>query len=723
MKNEKKVSVIVIILMILSVIIFAKPVIKHINYGLDLKGGFEVLYEVKPLNEKDKLTNEMLVATYKSINNRIDTLGVSEPVIDIEGNNIRVQLPGVKNEEMARKRLSTPAVLTFRNSKDELMLNSDILNSPGAKLDYNENSLPVVALNIKDKDAFYKVTKEISESDDQLINIWLDFEEGISSFEKEKENCGKSGSACISSARVKEGFASNVVIEGHFSVEEAENLVDLINSGSLPTKISEISTKTVDASFGENTLKIAAISGIVTLLLITLIMTLFYRKSGLISSICLIFYSLIVFGIFNAIDGVLTLTGIAALILGIGMAVDSSIVTLEKIKDELRQGNNIIKSFKEANKRSLISLIDANVTTLIVAIILFVLGESAVKGFGLMLIVTILVTMITMILINRYVLKGFVNKETNINSFIGKIKENKEKDFMKYSKYIISLVIILIIIAVVVGFNKKVNLGIDFVGGSRIMLKSDEKINTEDIKQYLNKFEVINMSKTNDNEMDIVIKNILQENEINKLREDFDSSKINSNISVISNVVKKDLTNNAIKAISIAFICILIYMGLRFTFNFGLSGLVAILVDILSVISIFVILNIEINFIFIAAILTIIGYSINDTIIIFDLIREKKKINEKTNNRIIVNACLTTALRRSILTTITTLISVIMLLILGADGIFEFNIAILIGLTSGTFSSLYIAPYIWAILDKNKKTKNETFDDGPEEKIIKGINS
>ena len=724
MKSNLKISILFIILMAVVIVASVKPVINSINYGLDLKGGFEVLYKVSPLNEDEELTDDMLTATYKSINNRIDTLGVSEPEISVEGDKIRVKLPGVTDESEARERLSTPAVLTFRNSSDELLMAADVLDSPGASLDYNETGRPVVALKIKDNDTFYHVTSAVSKSEDQLIVIWLDYDETKHSFESMKEECGTSNAACISSATVKEAFSSNVVIEGNFTKEEAQELVDLINSGSLPTKLEEVSTKTVDASFGSDTLRIAALAGVITLVIITIIMTIFYRLSGFVSSICLVFYSLLVLAMFNAIDGVLTLTGIAALILGVGMAVDSSIVTLEKIKDELVNGKKLDKAFTDANKRSLVSLIDANITTLIVAVILFVFGESSVKGFGSMLILTIIVTMITMILINRYILKGFIHLNTSV--FIGKVKESKIRNFVKHSVKLLFVYLVVIIIAVVFAFVQKVNLGIDFAGGTSITLKSESNIDESVIKEIISEYELSDYTTSSDEQVDIKIKEVLAEDEIKSLKQEFDEISVNSDISVISNVVKKDLTENAIKSVIIAAICILIYVSIRFKFNYGIASLVALCIDITSVIAAFIIFNIEINFIFIAAILTILGYSINDTIVIFDLIREKKKEENKASisDEVIVNECLSKAVTRSILTTITTLTSVVVLLILGATEIKEFNIAILIGLIVGTFTSMFIAPYVWIKLEKRDRLKPKVdYDDGPEEKSIKGINS
>lgn len=700
---------------------------KKINYGLDLKGGFEVLYLVESLDGKD-VTDSDIKATYKSIGKRIDTLGVSEPEIVIEGNKIRVKLPGVKDESEARDRLTTPAVLTFRNTSNEELMSSSVLATPGASLDYdNKTGKPVVALSIKDKDTFYRVTKSVSESTDQMITIWLDYKEGD---EYSTTKCGESGSNCISAATVKEAFSSNVVIQGNFSEEEASLLVDLINSGSLPTKLTEISTKTVDASYGSNTLALIAKAGIITFIIIALIMVFFYRLSGLISVISLALYISLVFLFYNLIDGVLTLTGIAALILGIGMAVDSSIITLEKIKEEVANGKSLKNAYVDGNKRSLVSLIDANLTTFIAALVLFIFGESSVKGFATMLMLTIIVTSISMVGVNRFVLSFFINTgkfDDNINLFLGKCKKSKVRNITKYAKYNIAVVCLVIIIGVVMLLTKGIKLGVDFKGGSAITIKSSENIDITEVKDILKDYTINEEDKLNDKEYFIKIDESLNSEEIKSIKENMLAKDIDTDISSISNVVKKDLTKNAIKSLIYASIAILIYIAVRFTYNFGVSSIIAILSDVLVTISLFIIFRIEINFIFVAGILTIIGYSINNTIIVFDMIRDSlskvKKINEETIKEV-VNYSASVTLRRNVLTSITTLSAIIVLLLMNSTGVKEFNLTILFGLTFGTFSSLFIAPFVWEKLEihRIKHPKINKEDKEPEELIIKGIN-
>ncbi len=729
MKKNKLITVIIIMICMIGLsLALVKPIVKGINYGLDLKGGFEVLYLVESLEEGKSVSSSDLTSTYKAIRNRIDTLGVSEPEITIEGDKIRVKLPGVTDEETARTRLSTPAVLTFRNTESTLLMNASVLKSPGASLDYDKTSgKPVVALAIKDNDTFYRVTKEVSESTDQLITIWLDWEEGDAFT---TETCGRGKTKCVSYATVEQAFSSNVVIRGNFSEAEAQELIDFINSGSLPTKLTEISTKTVDAAFGEGTLKTIAISGVITLAIIIVILVFFYRFSGLVSSTCLVFYVALVFLLFNLIDGVLTLTGIAALILGIGMAVDSSIITLEKIKEEISEGKSLRNSYKDGNKRSLISLIDANITTFLAAVVLFIFGESSVKGFATMLMLTIIVTMITMVFINRYLMNEIIASEVfdkKEKMLLGKAKKPKEIKYLKVSKYNIAAVLIIVLVGIVMILTKGMSLGIDFNGGSAVNIKSEETISLDVIDKKLEGYKVLEKSKTNEDEAYYKLNEVLNEEEIKGLRESFEEVGYKSNISVISNIVKRDLTKNAIKSLLIASIVILIYIAIRFTFNYGVSSLIAILSDVLVTISLFVVLRIEVNFVFVAAILTIIGYSINDTIIVFDLIRDKLKEEKKVNDEIlenVVNSSIKSSLKRNILTSITTLSAIVILLLMNISSIKEFNLAVLFGLVAGTFSSLFIAPYVWLILEKRsiKHPKKEEKEE-VQERLIKGINA
>ena len=313
----KNIGIILILMIIVAMV--TPTLFKSLNFGLDLQGGFEVLYQVKSI-DGSKVTSDMVNSTYKTIQKRIDVLGVSEPIITVEGDDkIRVQLAGITDKEEARTMLSTAANLTFRDTSDNLLMNSDVLKAGGAKVGEDANGMPAVALSVKDKDKFYKVTKKVSDMEDNRIVIWLDFDEEVNNFQTEQNNCGSlNDSKCLSVASVSQGFASDVIIQGNFTQDEVKNLVELINSGSLPTKLEEISSKTVAASFGANSLDKTFVAGIVGIALIILFMIAVYRFSGFIASIGIILYTVITFAIFWLIGGVLTLPGIAAILLGIG---------------------------------------------------------------------------------------------------------------------------------------------------------------------------------------------------------------------------------------------------------------------------------------------------------------------------------------------------------------------------------------------------------------------
>lgn len=740
MKKILKPLLIVIAIITLGAFLI-KPTLKNISYGIDLQGGFEILYKIEPLEKGKELTEDDLDKTYTAIVNRIDTLGVSEPVIAFEGNNlIRIQLPGVSNEEEARQRISTTAVLSFRDTNDKLLMTSDILGNNGASLTQDSKSFQYeVKLDIKDTAKFYEVTKKISQrtNGNNMIVIWLDYNEELDSYENEKLTCGKdSNMKCISAASVKEGLdGGSVVIQGNFTKEEAQTLVDLINSGSLPTKLSEEATpKSVSPSFGAETITKTGIAGIITFILISLILVFKYRISGLIGSVCLFVYALLVFIIYNAVGGVLTLTGIAALVLGIGMAVDSIIISNDRIKDELRKGKKLIPAVNEGSKSSLKAIIDANVTTLLAGVILYIFGESSVKGFATMLIITIFVTIFACVILYRVLqIMTVKTKVFNDNEklFIGSVHKVRKFNYVKFAKkpIIVSLSIIAIglIFVLVRGFN----FGVDFTGGTQINLSSSEPLNFNKIKEIVKDYDLRDYdtylnSKT---EGYLKLNDTLNEEDEIKVKSELKALGIDTSVNEISNLVTNNLTKNAIKALIYSIIAIILYVTIRFNFNYATSGILMLLHDLLITLSIFAIFNISVDFIIVASLLTIVGYSINDTIVVFDRIRDnrnklyknKKKLTEEELENL-VNVSSNETITRNVWTSITTVAAIITLLCVGLNDILTFNIAILVGLIAGTISSLLIAPKVWMLLERRSMDRPEEEDDEPTEMKVKGVN-
>lgn len=710
---------------------------KNLKFGLDLQGGFEVLYKVESIDGKE-VTSDMVTNTYKTMLKRIDGLGVSEPVITVEGEDkIRVQLAGVTDVEQARTILSKAANLTFRDTKDNLLMNSDVLVSGGAKVGQDQKGLPAVSLSINNKDEFYKITKAISESSDNRIVIWLDFDPESDSFEKEQAKCGSlSSSRCLSVAGVSQGFSSDVIIQGNFTKEEVTSLVELINSGSLPTKLTEMSSKTVDASFGANTLEKTFIAGLVGVALIILFMIAMYRFAGFVASIGIIIYTFLTFFIFWLIGGVLSLPGIAAMLIGIGMAVDANVINFTRIRDEYKIRKDFKLSYKNGNTASIGTILDSNITTLLVAIILFILGESSVKGFATMLIISIVTTLFVMVFLVRKMLNKFV--ETNYfedkqNLFIGLKNKEIKGNFVKNGRIIIMVPIIILIAGIISLTTNKLNLGVEFKGGTSITIKSNDVINVENIKTDLENlnYNIIAIDEIDEKTIDVSISDSLNEEQIikteNHLNETYNAS---TDIGVISNVVKQELIKNAILSVIIAMITIIIYISIRYQFSYAISGIIALIHDLFMMITVFSLFNLEVSPMFIAALLSIIGYSINNTIVTFDKIKENlkdKNIKKKEDLQIVVNESIQSIFSRSIITTITTLIPVVTLIFLGTYEILNFNIALLVGLIAGAYSSLFIAPLIWYSITKKsigKPKKKKWYEiDEVEEKRIKGVNS
>ncbi len=750
----KKVIIYLLVFLLLTglVIVGFNPIFSNMRFGLDLSGGFEVLYQVESIDGED-ITSDKVTSTYKTLLRRLDGLGVSEPNITVEGEDrIRVQLAGITNEEEARVQLGKTASLTFRDTNDNLLMTSEVLSNARVGVDNQGN--PAVSLQIKDKELFYEVTKKVSESTNNQIVIWLDYDSMTDNYLREQDECGAfSSSNCLSDARVSQAFSSDVIIEGNFTKEEAENLVDLINSGSLPTKLTEISSRTVEASFGEDTLENTILAGIIGISLIVILMIAIYRFSGLISAISIIVYSYLVFLTFWITGGALSLPGIAAIVLGIGMAVDANVLTFSRIKEELKAGNSLSEAFKKGSKRSFTTILDSNLTTLLVAVILFIFGETSVKGFATMLIITILVTMITMVFLTRFIMKRFIKTkyfEKKKSLFIG-YNENKQKEVKKhhYIKYIgpsfiVSGIIILVgaIMFTINGFN----LGIDYQGGTNITLKDTTEVSLteietelEDLDLNVRNIEIIE-NLDGSKETKITVDEVIVEGDndsdlitINELKDFIEEEyKADVDISVVSNVVKEDLTKNAITSVIIALIAIIVYISIRYRLSYAIAAVLAIFHDVLIIFMMFAIFRFEISVIFIAAVLAIIGYSINDTIVTFDRLRENianDDNKEKLTLREIVNLSINQTMMRSIVTSVTTLLPIIALIFLGSREILNFNIALLIGLISGTYSSIMIAPGIWLFLEnkfsKRAKTKKprKIYADELDEKEIKGINS
>ena len=380
----------------------------NLNLGLDLQGGFEILYQVDPLNEGADVD---MTAVTNSISKRVNVLGVSEPSITVEGDNrIRIQLAGIQDQDSAREMLGTTANLTFRDVDNNELADSSILQEGGASLNYQDGK-PVVSLKIKDTAKFSEITSTISKkaSGSNVMVIWLDYEDGDSYAEEAvKANQGKEPKY-ISAATVSSAINGDCVISGNFTETEAKTLANLINSGSLPVKLTEISSNVVSAQFGQDALQKTAIAGAVGIALVMVFMIAVYKMLGVLSSIMLCVYIWAVFGIYSLMGATFTLSGIGALVLGVGMTVDANIINNERIRQELYKGHSVRNSVAQGQQLSFGAIFDAQFTTLIAALIMYVWGNGAVKGFATMLLITVLMTLCINVAVSKWLLSSVVS--------------------------------------------------------------------------------------------------------------------------------------------------------------------------------------------------------------------------------------------------------------------------------------------------------------------------
>ncbi len=637
-----------ILIMITSIFAFSGSAIDNMNLGLDLKGGFEILYEVTPL-ESSKNKEIDMSAVAKSITRRVDVLGVNEPEISVEGDRVRVQLAGVNDIESAREIISSSAVLTFRDTDDQLLMDATVLSEGGASLGFKEGK-PIVSLRIADKEKFGDATEALAAKSGEGKNLmvaWLDYEEGQSyAIERQKEQ-----PAFISAASVKERLdEDSVYIEGNFSEEEAQQLVDLLNSGSLNFQMKEVYSEVVSATLGEGSFNKTIFAGMIGIALIMAFMIAVYRFPGFISAVTIGGYTIVTLWIYTLLGGVFTLSGIAGLVLGVGMAVDSSVITFERIKDCLLIGRSVKQAYKEGTSKSFSTIFDSQLTTLISALILYVFGTGSVRGFATMLLISTIVTVLFNVTIVRFLLGQIVNSGylDNKKSWFA-VKENmipdlnkgeKQKyqhrfakfDFVKNAKYFIggSVAILVVSLVLIVFHGVKgegaMNLGIDFSSGTRITLTSEKAINATQVeKDFADlgiKTDSITLSGEGNTIATVAINDAINEeqrSQINAYAEKTFGSEASD--STVSPIIGRELVRNAFLMSILSWVGIMIYVSFRFKWDYAVSGIVALIHDVLIILGVFAIFRMEVTTDIVAVLLAIIGYSINDSIVVFDRMR------------------------------------------------------------------------------------------------------
>ncbi|MDU0203466.1 protein translocase subunit SecD [Paenibacillus sp. MAH-36] len=358
--------------------------VERIKLGLDLKGGFEILYTAEPLTAGQPLTKETLTQAAESLAKRADSLGVAEPEVYPEGTDrIRVRLAGVENEEEVRSLMSKPSVLTFRGPDGTVYMNGTDFVENAAKLSYDPNTKqPIVEIKMKSREKFKEVTTKLVGS---TLSIYLDDQ-------------------VQSTASVNFPIDSDSAIITQTSVTEATKVAKMINLGAMPLKLTEKYIQRVDATLGQASLHQTARAGLIASILIFIFMVLYYRAPGLVAAFTLITYIWVLLAVFDFMNATLTLPGIAALVLGAGMAVDANIITYERIREEIRAGKSILSSLKAGSKHSFRTIMDANVTNLIAGIVLYYVGNGAIRGFAVITMLSIIISILTNVLFSRWLL-------------------------------------------------------------------------------------------------------------------------------------------------------------------------------------------------------------------------------------------------------------------------------------------------------------------------------
>ena len=533
-------------------------------------------------------------------------------------------------------------------------------------------------------------------------------------------------------------------ITGNFTLEEAEDLANVLKSGKLPAPATIIQEQVVGPSLGEESINAGLISFVIAFVLVLLYMILFYQGAGLVADVALLVNVLFLFGTLVSFGAVLTLPGIAGLVLTLGMAVDANVIIYERIKEELRAGKGLSKAIADGYKNAYSAIIDGQITTLLTGIVLFIFGSGPVQGFATTLIIGIITSVLTSIFITRIIFDDRVSKGKNItfdNKLTRNFLQNTHVDFIGKKKIAYILSSVLIVISLVSIFTKGFTYGVDFTGGRTYVVRFDQQVNTEDVRtaaiaefdgavevkqfggdsqmkittQHLVKDE----SSAADAEVEIKLYNALKGFFANELTfEEFTSTLDNPNGIISSDkvgpTIANDITRSAIIAVIIALFVIFGYIAIRFSgWTWGLGGVAGLAHTALIVIGFFSLFSgilpfsLDIDQTFIAAILTIIGYAINDTVVIFDRIREYKELHPKADFKKNVNEALNSTLSRTMNTSLTTLITMLAIAIFGGEVIRGLAVALIIGIIIGTYASIFIAtPIMYDVTKKVSKKEN-----------------
>ncbi len=693
------------------------PIKDDIKLGLDIEGGVYVVLEAQTDLEDEELV-DLMDRTKTVMENRVDQMGLANPVVTVEaGNRIRVELPGVEDAEEAISTIGQTAQLQFALSDGTVVVDGSQVKNATTSQDPNGGGYAVdIEFNSEGAEAFEEAT-EIAFSGAVTSMI-----EGVSSSAIVILLDG----AIISAPEVNEVITGgNCQITGGFDSEEATSLAALIRGGSLPVELVEVESSIQTAKIGFEAFEKSVFAGIIGLALIVVIMLVGYRLMGVAATIALSLYVLLILYAMALMGSVLTLPGIAGIILSIGMAVDANIIIFARIREEIENGRSIRVATEAGFKRAMRTVLDAQITTLIAAVILYQVGTSSVKGFAWTLMIGIFASIITAAIVTQIFLTFFANRRSlSKKSFYG-IKADGTAtfnfkntiNFIKHRKIFYMVSIGIIVIGLVFIGVRGFNYGIDFTGGTMLHLDMGKHVATEEIEDVLAKDNIeAEIVYSGEAQEEVIIKTVTAlENEersqvINNLSDEFELGEdalLSSTLFGPS--IGEELRNNAIIAIAIAALGMLVYIRFRFReWKFGAAAIVGVVHDVALVIVFYAIFQITINNPFIAGILTVVGYSINDTIVVFDRIRENQKYMKNPKLEDLVNKSVTQTLGRSVMTSLTTLIVMVPLYFMTSSAIREFTLPLMVGVLVGCLSSIFVSsPLYYQFAKLSSKTHYE----------------
>lgn len=705
---------------------------KHINTGLDLAGGVSITYQAKESNP----TSEEMSDTIYKLQKRVEQYSTEAQVYQEGSDRITVEIPGVTDADTILNDLGKPGSLYFITKEDADGNQNFTTGQDGYVLsrtmDEIKESGSVVLEGSDVADAQGgAIQNQNTSAKEYVVSLTLTSDgenSGKTKFaEATKNNVGKQiaivyDNNIISAPNVNEEISGGKAqISGMSDLEEAQNLASYIRIGSLGLELEELRSSVVAAQLGEEAISTSVLAGAIGLIIVIIFMIIAYRIPGIVAGIALILYTSLMLITLNAFDITLTLPGIAGIILGIGMAVDANVIIYARIQEEIAAGSSVRTSIKAGFAKAFSAILDGNVTTLIASLVLMWLGSGTVKGFAYTLAIGIVVSMFTALVVSRLIVNALYAVGVRDPKFYGSAKQRKFVDFVGKRKVFFIISIILILsgpVAMVVHHQTggtALNYALDFSGGTATTVTFNEDM---DIKQIDSEVTPVVEEVTGDKNVQptkvsgtnqVVIKTrTLSQEEREKLDqalvENFDVDDSLITTESISATVSSEMRRDAIVAVLVATLCMLVYIWFRFKdIRFASSAVLALLHDVLVVLAFYAISRISVGNTFIACMLTIVGYSINATIVIFDRIRENMHGRKNPDNlEQIVNDSITQTLTRSIYTSFTTFVMVAVLYILGVSSIREFAAPLMAGVICGAYSSVCITGALWLVMKRRQ---------------------